>query len=291
MSFGSWRSYNASMAGRSIILCILAGFALFGCESAEPTPAGRAVLHVELSPATTEQGVRQELLAEVLDRVVDGEGYIRAGVYPEVAEQLQTFLRAGVLTGPTATPKAFTTSEEQLAYWYNARTAWSIFLAMMRRDLADPEGVEIGFAEFPLDGREMTLRQIDDCIERVGGFQAAMAAPCVNLHRAPLPNAPFRPETIDEDIRRRFVAFVHAPDRMVIDVEAQAVRFPRIIWTYRGEILADYARRYRTPGATLTTALLSWVDGQAARRLQDAIGYRCVENRRKPKPAIREDLP
>lgn len=227
----------------------------------------------------------------MLDRAVDDEGYVRAGVYPDIAERLHRQLRLWVGFGPTATPEAFDRPEDKLAYWYNARSAWSIYLAMMRRDLPDPESIEIGQADFPIDGREMTLRQIDDMIERLGGFPAVMAAPCVSLHRAPLPRVPFEAGTINAQIDRRFSAFLDDPKRFVIDVEAQAVRFPRIIWQYRQEIQHEYRRRFGDLQPSLTTALLPWVDGRAARRLQDAIGYRCVQNDRKPKPAIREDLP
>jgi hypothetical protein len=287
---GKARATIAGMRWLGSILVLAAVVWSGGCEE-RVAPWPPSLLHAQLEPLPVAGEPGTDDLAAVLERAVDDEGFVRAGVYPGVADRLHRQLRLWVRFGPNATPEAFGRPEDKLAYWYNARLAWSIYLAMMKRDLPEPETIEIGQADFPIDGREMTLRRIDDEIERLGGFPAVMAAPCVSLRRAPLPKVPFASRTVDQQIQKRFSAFLDAPKRFVIDVEERRVRFPRIIWQYRDEIKRDYRRRFGDLQPSLTTALLPWVDGRAARRLQDAIGYRCVKNDRKPKQAIREDLP
>ncbi|HDY65901.1 MAG TPA: hypothetical protein ENH84_06690 [Phycisphaerae bacterium] len=217
-------------------------------------------------------------LAAVLEEVVDKKGYIETEKFEPLSDRLIRQLKLLAVTGPTATPGLFPDPEQRLAYWYNARTAWAMELAMRRHKSKLIRPDELGTITFPLDGRRMTLTEIDAKLNTTGGYHAVIAAPGSNLRRASLPEKPFDAKTIRVEIKTRFGAFVNDTERFVIDVATMEIRFPPVFWKYREEILADYARDGGGPQATLTTALLSQVSGSALRRLQDAVGYKCVEN-------------
>jgi len=198
--------------------------------------------------------------------------------YKDVAGALETQRKRLAVAGPDATPSLYPTDEDCLAYWYNARTAWSIALAMRLHEEKKQDAATLKAFLFPLNGRQMTLVDIDKALFALGGYQAVVAAPCANLQRAALPEVPFAARTIRQTIHQRFDGFVDDWRRFIINVETQQIRFPSVMWQYRKNILAKYDKRYGAPQATLATALLSLVKGSAARRLQDAVGYVCVEN-------------
>lgn len=272
------------IAPQRLLVWGILGFVLSlaaGCQTAKPTV-------VALDTAGVAPSTETKNLSAVLKRCVDKRGFIDMVKYKTVAETLRTQRKQFAVTGPTATPNLYPAKEDRLAYWYNARAAWSIALAMRLHKEENESAAALQVFLFPLDGREMTLPDIDQQIFALAGYQAVVAAPCANLQRAALPRQPFDAETIRPAVRRRFDGFVDDRRRFLIDVETRQIRFPPVLWKYRDAILAEHKRQYDAPQATLTTALLPWVKGSAARRLQDAVGYACVENTAPGKLALTE---
>jgi len=251
-------------------LCLCAALLSVGCGGRDEP--------VVLDLAGVAPKVDYSELDEVLGAVVRKDGLLDAEAFGEVAGRLEVLLKRLAVTGPTATPALFPTDDEALAYWYNARAAWAIKLASLygfpkrldRRRLYD--------RAFTLDGRSMTLADIDEAILTLGGWKAVVAAPGIMLDSAVLPRSGFRAEQIRRRIDRRFNEFIDDPRRFVIDIEAQKLRVPSVLYRFAPQLIDQYNKTYGTRGATLTTALLPHVTGSAARRLQDAMGYRCVKN-------------
>ncbi len=257
-------------AGHNILVWGLLLTTTIGCQSGKPFVA------LDVSGVKPSTGVEE--LAAVLKRCVDKQGFIDAYKYKAVAKTLKSQLKTFAAAGPDATPDLYPTDEDRLAYWYNARVGWSILLAMkLHKQEKDDVSLLRTFA-FPLDGRKMDLSQIDKRIYALGGYQAVVAAACANLQRAALPDAPFDAATIRQAVKQRFVAFVDDHQRFTIDVATRQILFPPVLWKYRDSIQAEYLKKYAAPEATFTTALLPLVSGSATRRLQDAVGYACVEN-------------
>lgn len=255
-----------------------------GCEPPGPTTDGMVVrvsgdLPARSRIADAPRGLGYGELAEVLAAVRCEEGKLRLNRLRESADLLDAQLRRLASRGPTASPKLLGSEPDRLAYWYNARAAWALKLALL--ESGDRTDGPVGQAaadrrRFRVDGRWMTLGEIDDLLAERFGWRAAVTAPGVRTDRAPLPERPFDPVTVQQNVRRRFEGFLDDPERVIVDVEARKVRYPEILWRFRQELVDHHHRRYRTRGATLTTALLSWVGGPAARRLQLALGYEPV---------------
>jgi hypothetical protein len=278
--------------GQSAIL--LMGLGLAGCVHAERGTIAPSAVTLDTSGVTPK--VDYLPLAAVLDEVVDEDGYIHLEAFQDFENEGRPNEFAGWLsrqekllavTGPTATPALFATARDRLVYWYNARSTWAVSLAyrlgrarrVTEKNNRPPlTGAHLRAYSFPLDGRTMTLADIDAAIEVEGGYRAVASAPGTDLLRAKLPKTPFGPKTIDEEIARRLEAFVDDEKRFVIDASARAVLYPPVLWRHRKEILARHVRLTRAPRATLTTALLPEVSGSAHRRLQEAVGFRGVEN-------------
>lgn len=269
------------IARRTILVWGILLVTIIGCDSGKPY-----VVTLDTAGVTPSTDVKK--LAKVLKRCVDSRGFIDVDKHEDVAGALESQLRKFAVTGPDAAPELYPAAEDRLAYWYNARAAWSIALAMRLHEDEKEDAALLEKFSFPLNGNVMTLEQIDQAVFALGGYQAVVAAPCADLQRAALPEEPFDAKTIRQTIRRRFEGFVDDHRRFTIDVATQQICFPPVLWQYREDILAEHLRRYDAPRATLTTAMLSLVGGSAARRLQDAVGYTCVENKSPDQLALME---
>lgn len=215
-------------------------------------------------------------LAAVLEAALDKHAFVLPEELDKTVKRLDAQLRLLAVTGPTATPKLLPTPEDRLAYWYNARAAWALKLAV-GLDGPDPlPRARLETRPFLLDGRTMSLDAIDRVLADDDDWRTAVAAPGLRKGRARLPAKPFTPGDIRKEIRRRFNEYADDGERFEIDVERRQIRIHVVLWRIREQLIARHNRLYRTEGATLTTALLPYVQGSARRRLQDAIGYACV---------------
>jgi len=241
--------------------------AIVGCAGAPAPP-------VRMDTAGVAAEANYEDMAVVLAKATDEKGFLDFGEMKKQAARLEAQLKRLAVTGPTATPALFPTPQARLAYWYNARTAWAIKLSLdadcPRDSLAPARLEERGFA---LDGRQMTLDQIDAGLLRDFDWREAAAAPCVRLHRPRLPRKPFTPDDVKAEALARLKEYLADGDRFVIDVDNRTIVYPPALWGLRGRLTEDYGRQYHAQGATLNTALLPYAGRIGELRLQSAIGY------------------
>jgi hypothetical protein len=237
--------------------------------------AGSPVLPVRLDTAGVAPAANYEDLAFVLAKATNDKGYLDYDELKSDANRLEAQLKRLAVAGPTATPALFPTYESRLAYWYNARAAWAIKLALdadcPRDSLAPARLEERGF---PLDGRGMTLDQIDALLLGNFDWREAAAAPCVRLHRPRLPQKPFAPEGVKADAALRLKEYLADDDRFIIDVDSKTIFYPPALWAARGRLKEEsYGGWAGAHGVTLNTTLLPYAGRIGELRLQSAIGY------------------
>jgi hypothetical protein len=262
------------MVKRLVFLCAIG--VLSGCS--------RQASPVSLGPSPVPQPrADYSDLSKVLAGALNSKGQLLPAKARELEPLLDRQLKLLSVTGPHASPELFAGADRDdktLAYWYNARAAWAIKLAIVD-GLNDTLGVQAMKRSFVLDGRTMSLAEIDVALERQLGWRAAAAAPCVCLDAAGLPAQAFDAATVRQAVAERFNDFVGDPQRFVIDVPSRTVRVPEAIWRRRAAVEADYRSAGGATGANLVSALLPFTSGGAHRRLQDAIGYRIVPAQRR----------
>ncbi len=228
---------------------------------------------VELDLANVEPRVDYEALDAVLSESVATDGLLITRVLRANKKRLVEQLRILAVTGPDASAELLPSTEDKLAYWYNARTAWAMYLALLADfELARPRQ-ELLARRFDLNGRKMSLGQIDEILAGYDDPRIVASAPGVTWQRARLPVRAFAAEDVRDRIAERFEQLLDDPRRLVIDIGAREIRYPQAIWSVRRRILRDFVRQTGAAGATLRTALAWQVSGSAHRRLQDAIGY------------------
>lgn len=231
---------------------------------------------VSLEIANVEPNTSVDALAVCLREGVTDDGLMRPEWLKDNREDLLRQLKLFAVTGPTATPGRYPTEADRIAYWYNARAGWAIMLAILGEYESAQWRARQLPREFPLDGRSMSLALIDDELASRDDWRVVAAAPGASLQRARLPREPFDANGVRACIANRVDAFLDDERRFVIDVEAQAVRVPPVLWRLRERILAEYRSKYDARGANLLTALLPHASVSTTRRLQDAVGYRIV---------------
>ncbi len=241
---------------------------LAGCSE----PLDQVVL---LIPAP-EPKVDYSDLAFMLDKGVTTDGLLIPKVIEKNMVRLDQQLKLMKVTGPSITPELFTSEDAKLAYWYNARAAWAMKLAVLCDCPEDVDIKEYTDRAFILDGRRMVLEEIDEILVGYDDWQILVAAPGVTLGRAHMPDEPFAAYDVRRRIGKRFNAFVDDRKRFVIDIAGKKLRVPAVLWGFRKDLINQYESSYGTEGATFITALLPHTSGSAQRRLQDAVGYRSV---------------
>jgi len=218
-------------------------------------------------------------LAFVLDKAVTSDGSIIPEALEKHAERLERQLRRLAVTGPTATPEWFPSPEDRIAYWYNARAAWAMKLALASNCPKQLRREQLLDRPFSLDGRTMKLSLIDDALKAFDDWRVLVASPGVTLDRSRLPITPFSGRDVRARIARRINALIDDRRRFVIDIKRKRILVPRVLWQYRSRLIDAHHRKYATRGANLATALLPYLEGSAHRRLQDAVGYRIAPAR------------
>jgi hypothetical protein len=258
------------MARWAVQFGFVAAAMLSGCSTV-PEP-------VVLTPTALQRAVAYDDLGAVLNVVVTRTGRVDVKELTKASNvaRLDAQLYRLSIVGPTASPSLLPTPEDRLAYWYNARTAWALKLALDASCPARMTADQLRSRPLPLDGREMTLDRIDEALADDGDWRATVAAPGIVFQRAVLPSRPFTAQDVRERMARRLNEFLANEEHFVIDVTRKTVVIPDVLWRLRADLIARHHARYGTAGATLATALLPHATGAAHRRLQDAVGYRCI---------------
>ncbi len=238
---------------------------------------GDAIQPVVLEGPSVAPAADYTELAAVLAAAVDQGGYLRPEALGPLEGSLNVQLRRLAVTGPTVTPLLLPQPEDRLAYWYNARCAWSIELARLASFAQRMSPSRLELRPFPLDGRLMTLREIDAAIAKLAGWKALVAAPGLALDRAALPREAFGPGKMERRMDERLGAFIADRRRFRVDHRARRVLVPSVLWRFRVDLVETYQRRDGAEAATFITALLPHVEGAALRRLQDAVGYKALQ--------------
>jgi len=275
------------------IAFLAAALSLSGCSWLHGT---REFEPITLDTTGVSGGVDYSGLDKVLKAAVNSGGEISPDELMDNTRMLEGQLMLLALSGPKTQPELFEDEPAILNYWLNARAAWSLklMLTFSREHLKDGDkeirdsdrwqfgknGIsieEFSNRPFPIDGRSMTLGLIDELLTGEFGFRAVAGAPCVSPLRAKLPTQPFNTQDVAALIDKRFGQFVDDSERFAVDIESRRILIPPVLWRFREEIIESHEKKYGSTGADLATALLPYVQFSPHRRLQDAVGYKCVE--------------
>jgi len=228
---------------------------------------------IYISRPDIEPKIRYSDLASVLKGVVNSDGLLIPDALRERSDLLDRQLALLQEVGPSATPNQIPKEEDRIAYWYNARAAWAMKLSLVYGFPKRFSPDSLAGKQFMLDGKAMSLAEIDEVLAEFDDWRIPIAAPGITLSRARLPEEPFEGTSIREQVNERLNEFIHDRRRFVIDVQRKHILVPPVLWALREDLISLHEQTYGAKGANFTTALLPHIQGGAMRRLQDAVGY------------------
>ena len=291
------------------VVFLAAAISLAGCRPRKPAGEFQPIT---LDTTDVAGKVDYSGLAAVLKAGVGPGGKLLPKKLKALAKMLEGQLMLMAVAGPKTSADLFEGEHSKLNYWYNARAAWSLRLMLTfsrerleaeseaskadegetrevpRWEITD-DGVsieEFRNRSFPIDRRSMTLALMDSLIVEEFGFKAVVGAPGVSPARAAIPTKPFNADDAAKLIDERFNDFIDDESRFVIDAASRRILVPPVLWQFGERLIADHQRKYRVTGARLTTALLPHVRLSPHRRLQDAVGYKCLRGPQPKAPLI-----
>ena len=285
---------------------ILAGAAsIIGCN---PKPTQRALNPITIKTKNATARVDYSGLDTILKAAVKPDGEILPEKLRDNAKMLEGQLLLMTLAGPKTRADLFKNEHAKLNYWYNARAAWSLRLMLtFSKERLETDKTKISEdtiwifnddgtpletfnnRSFPIDGRSMTLALLDELLIEQFGFKAAIGAPGISPLRAAIPPKSFDANDSAKLIDERFGRLIDDEKRFVIDTPTRRILVPSILWRFREQIQTEHREKYGALGANLTTALLPLVKLSPHRRLQDAVGYTCIEAPAEKIPLITPD--
>ena len=214
---------------------------------------------------------------DVLQEYVDDKGLVDYRRLDTDRAALDRFLEEIETQGPRSTPELFPDRQEQLAYYINAYNAL-VFKGVL--GLGPDADTRVGHYEDRLwvlrqdedgPGPEATsLKKLEDVDIREGFEDPRIHAAlnCASVGCPRLPQQPFLPETLDEQLDAAMQEFVGEERNCSVDREAGTVTLSKIFDWFREDFesfeakqpgsqgrLIDYINRYRSANAQIPTDL------------------------------------
>lgn len=196
--------------------------------------------------------------AYVLERFVDDTGRVDYSGLRDDREALDRFLGQVCRVSPRSHPDLFASDAESLAYYVNAYNAL-VFEGVLELDpkaktVWGMTGTGLGFfglRKYEVGGEKLSLKKLEDDWIRAGFGDPRIHAAlnCASLGCPRLPQEPFLPETLDEQLDAAMTEFVGDP-RIVELSGAESVALSKIFDWFRGDFL-DFERAQGRPDATL----------------------------------------
>ena len=205
---------------------------------------------------------------KVLGRYVDARGYVNYEALVKDRGDLDRFVAAIEKTSPRSNPELFPARNDQLAYWlnaYNAQVFKGVLARGPERESVWKGGIFSGYSFFVgmdivLGGEKLNLKKLEDKIIREGFKDPRVHAAlnCASKGCPRLPEVPFDPGKLDEQLDDGMKGFVAESRNVTVDDAANTVTLSKIFDWFSGDFVAyekahgdpdgsqiDYVNRYR----------------------------------------------
>jgi len=190
--------------------------------------------------------------ARVLARFVDARGRIDFAGLKEDPADLETTVAWIAATSPENAPQRFRRREEIVAYYINTYNALAMYNVI--RSGVEPAANARFFwiNEFLVGGTSFNLYEFErDIIRPLGEPRVHFALNCMSRSCPRLPQVPFTPDKLDEQLEDAAREFFDNPLNVIVFPEDRRVRLSQIMDFYTEDFLKEapsllaYVNRYR----------------------------------------------
>ena len=151
----------------------------------------------------------------ILKTYVNEIGKVNYAALKANRKPLDRFVSLLGSVGPKTRPDLFKSRNDKLAYYINAYNALTMFNVINRlpkmKSVNDDIKSFFYFTEFPLDGRSLSLYNLENKLIRPEFNEPRIhfALNCASIGCPQLPNTAFLPKTLDEQLARETQKFLH----------------------------------------------------------------------------------
>lgn len=192
---------------------------------------------------------------------------------------LDRYLGLISVMGPEATPDLFRPSADRVCYYINAYNACVLQAVLQYYPTPTVYGLDrpslVHGHRFSVDGREVTLGQIQEKLERAGeGDMRVLFGLCgAALGTPALASEPYRPGPLHEQLRQAVRSAVDNPHLVRVDSNRRQLLVWNPLRTERDKFLEGYRRSANAPTAGIADFLLQQAGPGANQSLASARNY------------------
>ncbi|MEM7255374.1 MAG: DUF547 domain-containing protein [Pseudomonadota bacterium] len=184
-----------------------------------------------------------ETWGRVLDKHVDGDGRIGFKRLANDRADLNAFVAWVSAVSPTTNPNLFPDANAVLAYHINAYNAWSMH-EILESDLPKTLGglrkwYFFGVRGIVIGGEDTTLYTYEnDVIRKMGDPRIHFALNCMSISCPRLPQVPFSPQSLDEELDRETRKFFAEARNVSVDHNEKRILLSEILDFFTEDFLA-----------------------------------------------------
>ena len=277
MSKGSWIKLGSCTTGRLLVFLPVLGLYLTvsGCVDMPTADLYNPTLKPPAQlPTVYDDKPWAVVLQEcVRDGLVD---YRKLSADPS---SLDAYLNYVMFVGPKTTPGFFNDDDSRLAYYLNVYNA-CVLKTVIARKIPDTihdlrlRKLEYNY-RFKVDGEILVLATLREMIRREskGNARVEFAMCDGAIGSPPLSSRPFRPQNLDEMLRRLAQEAMDNPNMVKVDHERQYLLVAQPLWHMREVFKAMYAKETSSSSATMLNCLMHMASGNRRQYLARATGY------------------
>jgi hypothetical protein len=192
--------------------------------------------------------------ARVLAQYVDELGRIDFVGVSAQPEDLETWVTYVGQVSPRSTPDLFESHDEQLAYYIDAYNGLAMY-GVIRSGAIPRQKIRFFILrKYRIGGEEMSLYAFEnDVIRPYGDARIHFALNCMVRGCPRLPQVPWDPRRLDEQLQQASVRFFSSPDNVLVDDANRRVYLSELMdffeedYLREAPTLVDFVNQFREP--------------------------------------------
>lgn len=228
----------------TVLLLVTLGL-LVGCHSIPPEPPTTFPTH------TAPRSFSYSSYETLLSKFVDASGRVDYEALAQNPQSLNNFYKLVATFSPDSAPRFFPTQSHQLAYWINAYNATVLKTVIEHYPIDSIDDVKrpsllfffpeksgfFFFQRLTYGGVKTSLHYIENKVirERFQDPRIHFALNCASIGCPMLPQTPFQPETLEQQLEFETRKFINDPQYVRIEPATNTIHISSIFQWYESD--------------------------------------------------------
>jgi len=267
---------------RIFSLAVLLLLAVGGCTPIRPSQPSAGA-----DPPQT-QHFSYEAYARVLSSFVNEKGLVNYAGLTQNPEDLDRFYHQVASVSPDSHPQLFPAKDDQLAYWINAYNATVMKGVVAYYPITSVAAVKppallfffpsksgfFFFQRFTYGSKETSLYVLENRVirERFNDPRIHFVLNCASSSCPELPQRPFYPESLEQQLEAETAAFINSPENVRYDSQSNVLYLSSIFDWYQKDFVDWLDQHVPGQDANLINYVGQFLPNSTARALRENSG-------------------